>query len=499
MDTNFSAQFQNLPNFDVANSGMKGVTPIPNYDPAVVPEYVNLDLKQTNTPGVQAVQDPKGRITLTNVFAKESSVANDPSVEFGSKMRLIQQEKDFDAKQAMLGDLQSSFAVYGTERLQRAQNMAENRLGVNALRKQLIDNERLDRTDPKWAQYQSDSKITASVRERLRLAEMQSFQMADGIMKSDPEFLRHATLLTSFVKLQERLLQDQLQKQGIRSQEVEAITATLTEDNKAAIRAMYPELKTDDELKLRAAQLMKNPQFRQESSVILDPSAKPEDYLTAAVSGVSMAEPYVIQQQSRLMGQSHESVQQEIKMAKEMVNDPKSLEIFVNKFGSPQEREAVKVMQGQALLLKGKEEQRAHYLTKVNTVIGLMKRSKERTFMNDVSTWKPVDGQSLQDIPELNVLFTTKAAQKQSVSFDELFKNYVGGAPQELMAERAALLQKHIFNNGTQLNTGVYGQIVNMATLKSKTQAAILAAMSKRKTDEAMIPNNFHSVSPLVF
>jgi len=159
-----------------------------------------------NPSGIEATQQPDGRILVTNVLGKQNTFGQDPGLNFYNKMDLIQKEKDLDAKQKLMAELESDFSVYNTERLQRAQSLAEEKLGLANLRQQLLENEQLDKSDPKYHLYRSDSPITAQIRERLRVAEMQSYQMAEGIVKTDIDRMRHGSAVGSFIKIQERVL-----------------------------------------------------------------------------------------------------------------------------------------------------------------------------------------------------------------------------------------------------------------------------------------------------
>lgn len=440
--------------------------------------------------GVQATQGPDGRITLTNTLGKQNTFGQDPGLNFYNKMDLIQKENDLDAKQKLMAELESDFSVYNTERLQRAQGLAEGKLGLATLRQQLLENEGLDKTDPKYHKYRSDSPITAQIRERLRVAELQSYQMADGIVKTDIDRMRHGSAVGSFIKIQERLIGEMLRKQGISTEEAERVNSTLTDTNRAAIKAMYPDA-PEDQLGVKAAQLAKNPLFKHEAQVILDPGAKPEDFLTAAIAGVGMAEPYVIRQQSLTSGQAPSVVQEELKTLKSLVSSADKMNEFAARVATSKERDSIKAMLGQELITKSKEELRQLQLQKVAIATNLFRRYKAKEFENDVNRWtETVDGVRLNQVPELAELFATYSSKQRPIDISTLFQEYVGNAAKEQKQARSALLQKYVFANAQKANSTLYGpEVVSLPDLQKKTQAMILANMQPYKMPDSIFPN----------
>lgn len=442
-----------------------------------------------NSSGIEATQQPDGRIMITNVLGKQNTFGQDPGLNFYNKMDLIQKEKDLDAKQKLMAELESDFSVYNTERLQRAQSLAEEKLGLANLRQQLVENEQLDKSDPKYLKYRSDSPITAQIRERLRVAEMQSYQMAEGIVKTDIDRMRHGSAVGSFIKIQERLIGEMLRKQGISVEEAERFGSSLNDTNRAALKALYPDT-PDEQLNIKAAQIAKTPALKHEAQVILDPGAKPEDMLTAAIAGVGMAEPYVVRQQALTTGQSPSVVQQELKTIKGLVEDPVKLKDVAGRYLSKDEKEALNLMLGQEMLTKSKEELQRIRLQKIETAVRVFRRVKAKEFENDVSRWtETVDGQQLSQIPELAETFASYAHKQRPMEISTLFSEYVGNAPKEQKASRAALLQKFVFANAQKANSTLYGEVVDLPTLQKKTQALILYHSRAYKVPDSIYPN----------
>ena len=406
----------------------------------------------------QQQQEPQ-RIQVT-----PDPIAVDP---FLPSIEAVQKAGDALTKEKALLDLTNQYGEFEAQKLKEFHDVSYGRFGIANLEKQLKFSEQKDRSHPMWMQYQSDSEETA----RARAAYDRSLALAENhiseLSRSDPLIAQTKQRIGGFVKMQERLLNTMLQKEGIQSEKVDQITAILTRDNMAAVQAIYPEIKDERELKLRAAQLMSNPQLREEASVIMDPSAKPRDFLMAAVHGVSMATPYVLKQQSALTGQSELEVENELTKMKALVANPDALMKEATKFLPPDMRMELESLKTKGILAKGKEEQARFQALKVAAAIDIMKASKSNSLLGNAESWKSVDSMRLVDLPE----FDSYRAAKKPISLDVIYREFVHNAPKEAKSTRAALVQQHLFENAARLNGTLYGDVVDLTALKARTQA----------------------------
>lgn len=407
----------------------------------------------------QQQQQQSQRIQVT-----PDPVAVDP---FLPSIEAVQKAGDALTKEKALLDLTNQYGEFEAQKLKEFHDVSYGRFGIANLEKQLKFSEQKDRSHPLWMQYQTDSEETA----KARAAYDRSLALAENhiseLSRSDPLIAQTKQRIGGFVKMQERLLNTMLQKEGIQSEKVDQMTAILTKDNMAAVQAIYPEIKDERELKLRAAQLMSNPQLREEASIIMDPSAKPRDFLMAAVHGVSMATPYVLKQQSALTGQSEIEVENELTKMKALVANPDALIKEATKFLPPDKRLELESLKTKGILAKGKEEQARFQALKVAAAIDIMKASKSNSLLGNAESWKPVDGMRLVDLPE----FDSYRAAKKPISLDVIYREFVHNAPKEAKSTRAALVQQHLFENAARLNGTLYGDIVDLTALKAKTQA----------------------------
>lgn len=446
-------------------------------------------------------------VTITNetIYGKQPEPQQEPVKiqqtpeivdPFKISIEAVQSANSSLDKEKALLDLTNQFNEFEAQKLRQFHDIAYGRFGIANLEKQLQFSEQKDRSHPLWAQYQTDSNQTAAARaaydSSLAMAERHVRELAS----SDPEYSLTKNRIGAFVKVHERLLGTMLQKEGIQNEKIDQITSVLTNDNMAAIQAIYPEVKDPRELKLRAAQLITNPKFRDEAAVIMDPSAKPQDFLTAAVSGVSMAVPYVLQQQAALTGQSPVEVENELTKMKNLAANPQALVKEAEKFLPPDQREELKGLQGKSILAKGKEDRMRLELMKIQAAVNIMKAVKQNTFLGNAESWQPVDGMKLVDLPE----FEAYRAAKKPIDIATIYREFIHKAPAEARSSRAALVQQHIFTNANKLNGTLYGDVVNLATLKAKTQAlaipGLFDTLSMGLEKVLTTPNAFPVITP---
>jgi len=446
-------------------------------------------------------------ITITNesIYGKPQSVEPariqvtppQPEVDpFLPAIEAVQKAGDSLTKEKALLDLTNQYGEFESQKMKQFHDMAYGRFGVSGLERQLKFSEQKDRSHPMWLQYQTDSEETARARamydKSLSLAESHIRELA----ASDPDITRTKTRIGAFMKTQERLLNTMLQKEGIQNEKVDQITSVLNNDNLAAVQAIYPQITDQQELKLRAAQLITNPKFRDEASVIMDPSAKPQDFLTAAVHGVSMAVPYVLQRQSALTGQDPTQVESEVSKMRSLVLNPDALQKEADKFLSPIERQELGNLKQRSMLAKDKDSMAKLEALKIETAIKVMKASKKNNLLGNAESWQPVDGMRLVDLPE----FDSFKAAKKPINLETIYREFVHNAPKEAKSSRAALVQQHLLKNAEKLNGTLYGEVVDLSALKAKTQAmavpGIFDSLSLGLENILRMPNALPAITP---
>ena len=417
-------------------------------------------------------------ITITNesIYGKPQPVepariqVSQPQPEvdpFLPAIEAVQKAGDSLTKEKALLDLTNQYGEFESQKMKQFHDIAYGRFGVSGLERQLKFSEQKDRSHPMWLQYQTDSEETA----RARAMYDKSISLAESHLRelavSDPDITKTKQRIGGFMKMQERLLNTMLQKEGIQNEKVDQITSVLNPDNMAAIQALYPTVKDPQELKLRAAQLITNPQFRDEAAVIMDPAAKPQDFLTAAVHGISKAVPYVVARQTALTGQEPTAVEAELAKMRALVINPKALQTEADKFLSAQEKLDLGNLQQRATLAKDKESLAKLEALKVDTAIKIMRAVKKNSLLGNAESWQPVDGMRIVDLPE----FDSYKANKKPISVETIYREFVRNAPKEARSTRAALVQQHLFANANKLNGTLYGDVISMDALKAKTQA----------------------------
>jgi hypothetical protein len=181
----------------------------------------------------------------------------------------------------------------------------------------------------------------------------------------------------------------------------------------------------------------------------MDPSAKPQDFLTAAVHGVSMAVPYVLQRQSALTGQDPTQVESEVSKMRSLVLNPDALQKEADKFLSPIEKQELGNLKQRSMLAKDKDSMAKLEALKVDTAIKVLKASKKNNLLGNAESWQPVDGMRLVDLPE----FDSFKAAKKPINLETIYREFVHNAPKEAKSSRAALVQQHLIpSTGCQLS-----------------------------------------------
>lgn len=99
-------------------------------------------------------------------------------------------ETDPEKRRSLIQSFQMSVAAYKANALADAIAKSEQAAGVPTLTQQLKDAELKDRADPQWAQYRSDSTITAGIRQQLNSAKEQATRLAPSTLATNAEYAR---------------------------------------------------------------------------------------------------------------------------------------------------------------------------------------------------------------------------------------------------------------------------------------------------------------------
>jgi len=318
----------------------------------------------------------------------------------------------------------------------------------------------------------------------LQQSESQVEKVTQEMAMADPTFRRRNTEITDFIGMQQKQIMQMMnkqasgdqrteQKQQDRAAKVEAAASVLTPIGMEIVQSRNPELATNPEsLKDLAYNLMTTPATKLEARMLL---AMPDNLSVyqAAAMGATMADPYIAKKQQELTGDLPEQTLSDLKQIRTMVTPAGEamLSDAMQKYGTPRMREEWKMQKASRMLAsKTAEGRRQQQLQLMGNAIYLKSAEKAARFYSQVNSWKPVNGVSLYDLPEVKDLLE----KNKSVSMQEMFQAYVGNAPKELKAVTPQEVQDIAVGNAKSLNAGMYGQIIPLDDLKNKMTSYLL-------------------------
>jgi hypothetical protein len=189
-------------------------------------------------------------------------------------------------------------------------------------------------------------------------------------------------------------------------------------------------------------------------------------------------------------------VESEVSKMRSLVLNPDALQKEADKFLSPIEKQELGNLKQKSMLAKDKDSLAKLEALKVETAIKVMKASKRNNLLGNAESWQPVDGMRLADLPE----FDSFKAAKKPINLETIYREFVHNAPKEAKSSRAALVQQHLLKNAEKLNGTLYGEVVDLSTLKAKTQAmavpGIFDSLSLGLENILRMPNALPAITP---
>lgn len=427
-----------------------------------------------------ATVDSNGQLNLSNTAQNTGAKIiqiNKEQADIQKQMDAITKEEDLNTREALLSKFHADQVEQQTQSLTAFRAKAEQQLGITQLRGQLAEGIRTDQADPNYKYYRTDSQSTLRIRQMLQQSESQVERVTQEMAMADPTFKRRNTEITDFISMQQKQIMQMMNRQASgeqksafqaekRAEKVDAAASVLTPVGIGIVQARNPELATDPEnIKELAYNLMTTPATKLEAQMLL---ALPDDHSVyqAAALGATIADPYIAKKQQELTGDLPEQTMRDLREIRTMVS-PAGVELVDAKmkaYGDSKMREAWKLQKGQMLTNKTVEGRRQQQITLLETALRVKGIEKERYFYNQVNDWKPIEGKSLYDLPEVKELLS----KNQSVSLQELVNNYVSKAPKEVRAARFQQLRDIAVGNMKLANAGMLGAVTRMEMLNAK-------------------------------
>lgn len=430
--------------------------------------------KYSDPNDIMATVDSKGQLSLSNTAQQTGAKiiqVNKEQTDIQGQMDLIKKEMDINTREALLGKFHADQVEQQTEALGTFRAKAEQQLGITQLRRQLQASIQRDQASPNYRLFNGiDSPGTEHIRKLVQAAEGQVEKVTQEMAKVDPMFRRRVTEVSDFIEMQQKHISQMLlrqsqneqkagQREEITAQKVDAATSVLTPIGIDIVASRNPELASDPEAtKIQAFNLLNSPATKLEAQMLL---AMPDNLSVyqAAAMGATMADSYIAKKQQELTGDLPNQTMQDLKDIRTMVSPAGEtmLEDAMKKYGTGKMKDEWQGQKGQRMLSsKTAEGRHQAQLQMLGNAIFLKSKEKEARFYNQVNSWKPINGVSLYDLPEVKELLL----KNPSVSMKEMFQEYVGKAPKEVKAARQQQLQDIATGNAKLLNAGMLGRII---------------------------------------
>jgi len=438
--------------------------------------------KYSDPNDIMATVDSKGQLSLSNTAQQTGAKiiqVNKEQADIQGQMDLIKKEMDINTREALLGKFHADQVEQQTEALGTFRAKAEQQLGITQLRGQLQASIQRDQASPNYRLFNGiDSPGTEHIRKLLQASEGQVEKVTQEMAMADPMFRKRVTEISDFIGMQQKQISQMLlrqsqneqkagQREEITAQKVDAATSVLTPIGIDIVASRNPELASDPEAtKIQAYHLLNSPATKLEAQMLL---AMPDNLSVyqAAAMGATMADSYIAKKQQELTGDLPNQTMQDLKDIRTMVSPAGEamLEDAMKKYGTDKMKEEWTGQKGQRMLSSKTAEGRHQVqLQMLGNALFLKSKEKEARFYNQVNSWKPINGVSLYDLPDVKELLQ----KNPSVSMKGMFQEYVGKAPKEVKAARQQQLQDIAIGNAKLLNAGMLGQITRTDDVKNK-------------------------------
>ena len=440
-------------------------------------------------PEFTASVDKNGQLNLVGVGPSPSSPSSskkqiNKDFNLADRMAAIDQEKDPLKKQAMLTEFQGEVTEYQTKELMKFRSIADQQLGIQQLKQQLLQSEQVDRNHKDYFKHPYDSNETMALRQQLAQFESIAEKRTQNIAMMDPQFAKTAQITTSFLKNQEFLMKKQesmdlqsteydRRKQVVEDEKIAALTDNLTPQNYDYLRTMFGDLPNEELQKKAFASYKANPA---ESRMLLNPGNTEGSYLVMAIQGIPGAKNYILKKQMAA-GLSEREASQDVENMRALVADPLRLAKELEKFArTDAERAEVASLKMQAVNPpKDKETRAQQFATHVGAAIGVIARKRQDLLYKDVRSWKV----GLQNLPDTADLL---GKGDQPISLQDFLTAYLRTGSIEQRTEKAAAVKKIYLQNIAQANKGIYA-IQDDEALAARKFDALVAADSLFETN----------------
>lgn len=425
-----------------------GVTAVDKLDPfspkrvspfAAQEEKAALLQKKWGKEGFTFEVDEKGQMVISNTpktreaagYVQPSEQGVQFNKELQSKISAIREATDPAQARILYEDLVQQAAQAKAAAWEGAFQQASSKLGIPRLEAMLAQNEALDKQDPLWAKFQSDSKATAAVRKQLQSLRTQVDDEAKNYLLSNPMMASldsQMKILASTIGRHEKMAEAEdywkmqqkyrkLEKEETEKQKL--LDASSPEILQRAV-IVEPSLagKTPEVIMKNLQTMDKLGQSKEQLAAIL---AAPESLVDLAIAKRSPSAAKVLAaKESAITGRSLTDITGQLKyLDRTLTNDQEIMKLARQVL--PLKDDYDLFARTQRTLKTGtKAEQQAAWTARVDVLTKSLVRQEENRFMGDLAAWT-----GYQD-PELQAAITKAEQTTQKRSLEEVLAAYLG-------------------------------------------------------------------------
>lgn len=382
------------------------------------------------------------------------------------KMRLLTEVKDPTEKAKMMIDLEASAGEFISQRAKETRVRAEQELGIADLKKQLQVNEQLDRKDPNWGKFQSDSKITSAFRQRVMQSESQIDSHTQRLLKEDGELARLVKTIDGILVLNRGLVQ----KGEKKAEDLSALLASIPPDVRSSFVKMNPALQDDATFGAYVMQAAKGGKDRDNFDAIMSGAVTPENYLQAGLTGNTIALQLAATEQATRTGLPKEIIGKQLQSAYNFVNSPETFIQASTQLGLMNAKQA-KAYVSKLSAATDKESQNAARMERLALVEPYLAALQKDAVDSNILNWSVGVGESaIHQAPGAASVIQELQAAGRPLTVHEFSKAYLSQpnlTPAEV-SQRNQIIGDAYARTLERANRGIYGKGIDVAGATNK-------------------------------
>ena len=385
-------------------------------------------------------------------------------------IKSLNEESDYVKKQQILVDLQASTGALLAQEQKKAREQAEQELGVKGLRDTLKQNEQLDRQDPKWAQFQSDSKVTSGIRQRLMQSEASVDRTAMNLLKENIELARLAKTIDGVIDFHSKDIAKKSAKADIKQENISTLVSTILPEVRRSFNLDNPALVSDQAFGEYILQAAKGGKDRDSIDALMTGAVRPDNYLVAGLAGNTIALRLAAAEQADRTGLDRTTVESQLIKAAKIVRDPEAFLAAAPALGM--KKKDIDQLRSE-LLIGGKEAKAKLAEVALSKADDYLAAIQTASINGDILGWKKAAGEtSVDQLPGAAPIIQDLQQKRGNSKIDiESFASaYLGqpGISKEEKFQRQQLLGDKYSTTLERARSGLYGREIDTVGLTNR-------------------------------